>query len=274
MDLHGAASSLKRAVLRLRAEPIVHFFLFGTLLFGLHRGLVGDPRTIVVTPGLKAELSRRFDDLHGREPTPDELAAELREWEREEAIFRDALRLGLDRDEPAIRGALVAKMRAIASVEARPRTPGDDDLQRWLASHPERYQTPQRYDFEYLAFARSAGDAEAERERAERAIRDGAGPATLGRPLLGGNLSVTDMKARLAPELIERLPNFPLGQWQRVDTEHELLLARVKSIDGGLPSFELLRPRLLADWSEAAQRDDVERILQRSVDRYRIEERP
>jgi len=272
--MQSGASSVTRAIARLRAEPTVHFFVLGALLFALHRALVGDPRAIVVTPGLKAELSRRFEDLRGRAPTAVELDAELRQWERDEAVFREALRLGLDRDDPAIRGALVAKMRAIAAAEVTARAPTDEDLQRWLSSHREQYATPPRYDFEYLVFSRAAADAAAERERFERAIRDGAGPATLGRPLLGGNLSVADMQGRLAPELIDRLPSFPINQWQRVDTEHDLLLARVKRIDGGLPSIDALRPRLVADWSQATEQEAVERVLQRSVERYRIEERP
>jgi hypothetical protein len=274
MEMRAKDSRLKRALVRLRAEPVVHFFALGALLFALHRALVGDPHEIVVTPGLKAELSRRFEDLHARVPTAPELERELRQWERDEALFREALRQGLDRDDPAVRGALVAKMRALASAEVVERAPTDDDLQRWLASHRELYEMPPRYDFELLAFPRASVDAAAERERFERAIRDGAGPATLGRPLLGGNLSIADMQGRLAPELIERLPTFPVGQWQPVDTARDLLLARVKRIEGGLPSFDELRPRLVADWSQASREEAVERIVQRSVERYRIEERP
>ncbi|HTV23498.1 MAG TPA: peptidylprolyl isomerase [Polyangiaceae bacterium] len=261
---------------RLRAEPLVHFFVLGALLFTLHRAVIGDPRTIVVTPGLKAELGRRFEDLRGRAPSAAELDAELRQWERDEAVFREALRQGLDRDEPAIRGALVAKMRAIAAAEASgatERAPTEDELQRWLASHRALYEMPARYDFEFVAFPRTTADAGAERERFERALHDGAAPATLGRPVLGGNMSLPDMQGRVAPELVERLPSFPLGEWQRVDAQHELLLARVKRLDGGLPSLDELRPRLVADWTQAAQQEAVERVLQRSVDRYHIEER-
>jgi hypothetical protein len=268
------ASASRRVFLRLRAEPIVHFFLLGALLFALHRALVGDPRTIVITPGLKAELSRRFEDLRGRAPTPDELDAELRQWTRDEAVFREAQRRGLDRDDPAIRSALVTKMHAIALAEVPQRAPMDEELQSWLASHRERYATPLRYDFEYIAFPRASGDAAAERERFERALAGGAKPASLGRPVIGGNLSVVDMKGRLAPELVERLPTLAPRQWQRVDTAQELLLARVERIDGGLPSFDVLRPRLAADWSQATQQEAIERVLQRSVDEYRVEERP
>lgn len=270
----GTPSSLQRAFVRLRAEPIVHFFLLGALLFGLHRALVGDPRTIVVTPGLKAELSRRFEDQHGEKPTPAQLDLELRQWERDEAAFREALHRGLDRDDPAIRSALVTKMRALAAAEVPERTPTEGELQGWLAAHRERYEAPLRYDFEYFRFPRADAEPAAQREQVERAIRDGARPSSLGRPLIGGTLTLADMTGRVAPELIERIPSLTPGQWQAVDTAQELLLARVKRIEGGLPSPDVLRPRLVADWSRTTQQEAVERILQNTLDRYRIEERP
>lgn len=272
--MNGTSSSLQRAFVRLRAEPLVHFFVIGALLFGLHRWLVGDPRTIVVTPGLKAELSRRFEDLHGQAPTPSELDAELQTWKRDEAAFREALRRGLDRDDPGVRSALVTKMHAVAAAEVPARAPSDAELQSWLAAHRERYETPLRYDFELFEFPKTDADARAELERIEGAIRDGAKPSSLGRPLVGGNLTLADMQGRFAPELIERIPSLAPGQWQAVDTTAELLLAHVKRIDGGLPSLDVLRPRLIADWTSATQQEAVDRILQDTLDRYRIEERP
>jgi hypothetical protein len=270
----SAYPSLKRAVLRLRAEPIVHFFLLGLVLFAAHRWLVGDPRTIVVTPGLKAELSRRFEDLRGQKPTASQLETELRQWTRDEAAFREALRRGLDRDDPAIRNVLVTKMQAIAAAEVTTRTPSDAELERWLGAHRERYEVPLRYDFELFRFAKAEANASAELERFERALREGASPTSLGRPLLGGKLSVADLQGRLPPELGARLPSLPLGQWQSIEASEELLLARVKAVGGGLPSLDELRPRLIADWSSATQQEAVDRFLQDTLDRYTVEERP
>ena len=42
---------------RLLREPTLHFFILGALLFLLHHLIVGDPRTIVVSPGVKAAVS-------------------------------------------------------------------------------------------------------------------------------------------------------------------------------------------------------------------------
>jgi hypothetical protein len=259
---------------RLLGEPLVHFFGIGALLFLAHHWVVGDPRTITVTPGLKAELARRFQDLKGRTPDPTELASEVRKWERDEALFREALRDHLDRDDPGVRAALVDKMHARATFEVPKRQPTDTELSVWLTSHHNLYETPLRYEFEFLAFPKTEPGAQEQLDKFERAIKGGADAAKLGRPVIGGNLTATEMKERIEPELAERIPTLPENQWQRIETQRNLLLARVSHVEGGLPSLEELRPRLVADWTFATQREATERILQQTVDRYLIEQRP
>ena len=91
---------------RLLREPTVHFFLLGALLFLLHHLIVGAPRTVAVTPGVRAEVARRFKDHNGRPPSDAEVEAALRDWKRDEALYREALRDGLDRDDATIRTVL------------------------------------------------------------------------------------------------------------------------------------------------------------------------
>ena len=263
-----------RRLQRLLREPVVHFFTAGALLFALHRAVVGDPRTITVSPGLRAELARRFQDQKGRAPDSAELETALRQWEREEALFREALREHLDRGDPAVRSALIDKMHARAAFEVPKLEPTEAELASWFESHRARYETPPRYDFEFLAFRRADAGSEEQIEMAERAIQDGANPATLGRPLIGGDLSVLDMKDRVEPELMERIPALPLGQWQRVDCTQNRVLVRVKHVEGGAPTLEAARSHVVADWTFAARQEAIDRILQRTVGRYRFDERP
>src|SRR5207247_1822018 len=113
---------------------------------------VGAPRTVVVTPALKAEVSRRFQDANGRTPSGPELAAEVHKWEIDEALFREAQREHLDRDDPGIRSILADKMRMRAAFELPKREPTDAELDAWLAAHRSLYEAPPRYDFEFVAF--------------------------------------------------------------------------------------------------------------------------
>src|SRR3954462_1633659 len=120
---------------RLLAEPVLHFFVLGVLLFAAHRVFVGAPRTVVVTPGVKAELSRRFQDANGGAPTGAELAADVHKWQIDEALYREALRDHLDRDDPGIRAILADKMRMRAAFELPKREPTAAELDAWLAAH-------------------------------------------------------------------------------------------------------------------------------------------
>jgi hypothetical protein len=254
---------------------MVHFFALGLLLFAAHRVFVGAPRTVVVTPKVRAELARLFQEGNGRAPNAEELAADVHKWEIDEALSREALRDRLDRDDPGIRTILADKMRMRAAFEIPKREPTDAELDAWLAAHRSLYQTPPRYDFEFVAFPRTEPRAGAARDDFERALGQGKAPASLGRPVIGGNLAADEMNGRMEPELAARIPGLAPGAWQRLDTPKSLTLVRVKAVDSGTPTREQLGARLVADWKRVTTKEAVDRILERTVlDRYRFEEQP
>jgi len=266
-------SAWKRRASRLLAEPILHFFVVGALLFVAHRLVVGDPRVVVVTPGVKAEVERRFRDGHARPPSPSELDDELRRWERDEALYREALHDGLDRNDATIRTVLADRVRARASLGIPTREPSAADLDSWLATHRSLYETSRRYDYSAVAFPRAAPAASAEREKYERALKDGADPRALGRPIAGGDLTAEDLNARLGPTLAAQIQSQPVGQWHRLESDKDLLLARLNAVEGGLPDPDELHKRLLADWAYDEHKQAGDKAVQAIVDGYRFEER-
>lgn len=262
----------KRHAGHLLAEPAVIFFALGALLFVAHRAFVGAPHTIVVTGAVRAELARLFQEANGRPPTDAELAADVAKWKTDEVLFREALRERLDRDDPGIRSILADKMRMRAAFELPKREPTDAELDAWLAAHRTQYQTPPRYDFEFIAFPRTEARA---RDDFDRAIKDGKSPTNLGRPVIGGTLTIDEMQGRVDAELVARMPELPPGgAWQRVDTRQGLFLARMKGVDSGAPTREKLGAQLIADWKRGTEKEAVDRILKRTIDRYRFEEQP
>jgi len=260
---------------KLLREPVFHFFVAGAVLFLAHRLLVGEPRTVTVTGAVRADLARRFQDVNGRPPTADELAAEIRKWETDEALSREALREHLDRDDPGIRTILADKMRLRASFEVPRRTPTDVELDDWLARHRDRYLMPARYDFEFVAFPRSAPRAKEETDAFERALQAGKPAASLGRPVIGGNLTAADLQARVDATLAARLLQMPPGgPWQRVETPETIYLARLKAMGGGVPTRQQLGERLVEDWQRDVQQQGTDRILQKTLARYRFQVEP
>ena len=198
-------SASKGRAARFFAEPIVHFFVLGALLFVAHRLVVGDPRVVVVTPGVRAEVARRFRDSHERPPSPSELEEALGAWKRDEALYREALRDRLDRNDATIRTVLADRVRARASIGAPPPEPTAAELDRWFATHRSLYETPRRYDYGTVAFPRAEKTAAAEREKYERALKGGADPRTLGRPIVGGDLTAEELGERVGPALAARI---------------------------------------------------------------------
>jgi hypothetical protein len=264
----------KRRAARLLAEPLVHFFVVGALLFVAHRLVVGDPRVIVVTLGVKAEVERHFRDGHGRAPSPSELGDALESWKRDEVLYREALHDGLDRNDATIRTVLADRERARAALEIPQRDPSAAELDGWLAAHRSLYEAPRRYDYGTIAFPKADRAASTEREKYERALEVGTDPRSLGRSIVGGDLTAEDLNGRVGPALAARIEALPIGQWQRLESDRDLLLVRVNAVEGGLPHADELHKRLLADWSYAAHKQAADRAVQAIVDRYQFEERP
>src|SRR5262245_48859707 len=122
---NSAQSAEKSRLKRLSREPVVHFFVIGVLLFVVHRAVAGNPRVILVSQGVEAELGRRFQDHNHRPPTPAELETALREWKYEEVLYREALREGLDQDDATVRKVLADKLRARLALEVPKHDPTD-----------------------------------------------------------------------------------------------------------------------------------------------------
>ncbi len=253
------------------AKVTVPLLVAVALLVVVHRLIAGDARTIVVTPGVKEELEQRFRDQNdGRSPTVAELGAAIRDWERDEALYREALREGLDHSDATIRNALADRVRARAARAIEKREPTDEDLDRWLAVHRRQYELELRYDYAVVVFPRSDPESPAEREGDELALMNGADPKVLGRPVAAGKLTANDLGRQFGAEVAAGIKRLPIGGWHRLDGPDDLLLVRVKTVEGGLPRADDLRRRMTADWAAAQEKEVQEQAVQAIVDRYRI----
>ncbi|HEY8943901.1 MAG TPA: hypothetical protein VIM73_06560 [Polyangiaceae bacterium] len=272
--MSAAVHSFWRAILALSKEPAIHFFAIGALFFVVQQRFVADPRTIVINAGVRADVARRFADHFGRPPNPQELQRAIREWKHDEALYREALRDGLDREDATIRQVLAGKVRARAASALVQRQPSRAELEQWRTQHRALYETPLRYDFEFVAFERKTPAVPEALEHFERALGAGANAASLGRPVIGGILTSGEISERFGAALAERIPQLSLGQWARSKREQDWLLVRVNRVQGGLPSTEELHDRLVVDWSRAMEEKALERAVEELASRYHFVEQP
>jgi len=257
---------------RLLREPLFHFFVVGVLLFAAHRAVKGADRSIEITAGVRADLLRRFQDEAGRPPTAAEAERALGDWKRAEALYREALRQGLDRNDAAVRSLLIDKLRAQALQQAPVRNPSEQDLQAWLALHRDWYTSPRRYRLEWLSFDKANAAANRNRANVAAALASGVDRSKLGQPVFGAEVTEEELRQRLGERVAAEVPALKLGEWRESESASALLLVRVEGAEGGLPALDELRPRLSADWTAAQRKRLAEQALDGLVARYRYEE--
>jgi hypothetical protein len=162
---------------RILREPLVHFLILGILLFVLYasvNGGPGAPDEIVVTRGQVDNLRSQFSKVWQREPTRQELDGLIDNWVREEVLYREGQKMGLDLNDQVIRRRVMQKVEFLAEG-ATPQVPTQAELQAWLDAHPDDYQIEPRYSLTQIYFDPSRhGDAlEADVIAARKALQEG-----------------------------------------------------------------------------------------------------
>jgi hypothetical protein len=146
----------------------VQFLLIGFVVFAAthyveHRNMTSE-RQIVVDRELSQRLARLYALQVGSQPNATELERLIEEYAQEEAIYREARRIGLDRDDEIVRRRLVQKLQFLHQDTARITQPTDVQLSAFLNTHASEFTEPARVSFQQIFFSPDrAGAADAER---------------------------------------------------------------------------------------------------------------
>ena len=277
---------MRRAALRVLREPLVQFAAIGAALFALDGLLGGAERaegeadTIVVTSGTIDQLTDRWAKRRLRPPTAEEVDELIAEHIREEVLYREALALGLDRDDPVIRRLLRQKYEFVTQDLAVVRDPGPDELRAWYEVNGDRYRAEPRLSFTQVHFDADRRGAAARQDAllVLAGLRDGGSPETYG----GGDgklldpsyadLTVAEVAALFGPEFADVVVDLEPGVWAGpIASGYGLHLVRLSHRDDGtvLP-FEAVEARVRSDWAYQQRRDANDAIYARLLARYDV----
>jgi peptidyl-prolyl cis-trans isomerase C len=208
-----------RFLRRLAREPLAHFLLIGALMFG-GLTMVKSLRRPVVR--LEAQdlnqLASYWEVQMQRPPNKAELAGIIRDRIDEELLAREALRLGLDKDDMIIRRRLAQKMAFATDDVAGSKDPSDADLRAYYAKTAERYAAPARVAFQQVFFSGDRPHGNAEKaaaqalERAEEDQREPQGDPFLF-PLAYEDIGVQDLLRDYGTAFVKELQTAPIGAW-------------------------------------------------------------
>ncbi|MBS2018835.1 MAG: peptidyl-prolyl cis-trans isomerase [Deltaproteobacteria bacterium] len=232
---------------RLRRNRLLQFVVLGGALFALEARR-GEPRVVRIDPAVLAELRAAQAKKLGVERLSSEGGREVDARAIEdEILYREALRLGLDKEDPIVRQRLVQKLLLLVEdMGGASRDPTREEIRAHYTSTADRWRRPTKWHFVHV-FARRREDLPA----AELLAGATAAPP-LGEPFpYPREMTLThDAAARLfGVELADGLTTLAVGAvgdplpssfgWHRVR-----VLSRE---EGALASFEEVEKRVLLD---------------------------
>ena len=267
-------------------EPLVHFLLIGAALFLLFEwgGGGGGERRIVITRGQIEHLAQSFEIVWLRPPTDAELKRLVDDYVREEVAIREAMSMGLDRDDTIIRRRLRQKLEFMVedSLEAHP--PTDEDLALWLEKHPESFRSEPRISFRQVYVSRDRRGEKA--DAFARGILDDLTPAgadatipsieALGDPLmLPREVSLSpqsDVSRLFGEDFAAKVLAVEPGRWMGpIESGYGLHLVRVRErVEGGLPALAAVRDLVERELLAARRKAELDATYERMLSEYTV----
>jgi len=251
---------------KLLAEPMLHFLVIGIALFTAYRWMAPGPsggRRIVITQGVVDDLATQHVAARGREPSTTELNHLIESYVHDEILYREGLKLGLERDDIVVKRRVRQKIEMIAEEDASTRAPTDADLSAYLTANQARFVQPAILTFDqvFIGESRSGPGVVHVVTVTGEALRKGADPEQLGKPtLLPHRMTRTpaDLVARdFGASFAAALEKVPVGEWVGpIDSSFGAHYVRVSDrTPAAAPQLVAVRDHVVREWeNERRQR--------------------
>ncbi len=272
--------------MKILREPLLHFLLLGTALFGLYHAAGGGksdepPSAIVVDEGKIRSLAQNFGRTWQRPPTESELEGLIQNHIREEMVYREALALGLDRDDTIIRRRLRQKLEFIAEDVAALAEPTDDELRAYLAGHPDPFHIEPSFTFRHVylnpdrrgeALQRDAEQLLAELKKGDKAIDIAAVGDTFLLDHEYTRISASHAAKFFGDSFAARLAQLEPGKWHGpIGSGYGAHLVLVSErVDGRVPPIEEVRDAVKREWANARRIETTEKFYESLRRRYSV----
>ena len=257
---------LAGALRPLLREPLIIFLMIGAMLVGLsdlrHAGASPAAPSTEIRLSLDeiAQLTLLFESQWRRPPTPQELERLVENKVQQEILYREALAMGLDKDDEIVKRRMAQKMQFLAEDVAAAREPTSDELKAWYAQNSATFAMPSRFSFRHLYFspdrrgARARDDAAAALAQLDAQPEDAALAATLADPFMFQDYyrdrAPDYVGKEFGPQFAKSLEQLTPGSWQGpIESGFGWHLVYVDTvIPGRIPAFEEIEPDVKTAW--------------------------
>jgi hypothetical protein len=269
-------------------EPLIQFLALGGILFlvyaVLEPGEEAPPEQILIDAATIDSLEAAFQATWNRPPTAAERQGLIDDHLAEEVLYREALKLGLNRDDVVIRRRMRQKMEFLLQDSLAADRPDDSELRAYLEENQDRYRDADRLTFKQVFLGANASTHQVAEWRALTETLEGAPQSlqAMAQPSLlpeGMERVESAAIARLFGERFGRaLFDAPSGQWSGpVESAYGWHLVWVESRStGDAPAFEEVRPQIERDVMYEKRKKAETELIERLKQKYEIvvEEHP
>lgn len=267
-------------------DPLIHFLLIGAALF-LVFSLTGKPvgsesDRIIITQGQIDSLKASFARTWQRQPTEEETLGLTESYIRDEILYREALALGLDRDDPIIRRRLKQKLEFMSDDLASIVSPTDEQLVQFMSDHPQIFRRDPLIAFRHI-YLKADKNSASVLENAALLLKIVSDPEnTIELDTLGDSLMlpksfelspISDITRLFGESFGAEILKIQPGNWAGpVMSGYGLHLVMVnEKIDGRQPQLDEVRDVVEREWLNKQKNDLRESLYSKLREKYQVE---
>jgi peptidyl-prolyl cis-trans isomerase C len=273
---------------RCAREPLVHFVLIGAALFAVYSALHSkeaastDSKKIVLTANDVDQISLMWQAQGRPAPTADQIQSLLDNKIREEVLYREALALGLDKEDTIVKRRMAQKMDFVAEDLSDLREPTREELKAWIAKNGERFKVPGRASFRHLYFSfdkhgnQTAAVAAEALKKIEGKSSDSPEAAAVADPFMFqdyyGDRSFDELSKTFGPTFARSLFMQKMGSWHGpIESGYGWHLVFIDSLTPArVPDFEEIETDVRTQWVSAQRQETKQRMYEEMKSHYEI----
>ena len=245
-------------------EPLFHFLVIGAGLFLLYGVTANEPEneeTRIEVNTVRADrMVTLWEKRWNRPPTQEEFNGLTEQYINEEVLYREALAMGLDSDDPVVRRRMAQKVKFISNDIITIDTPSDKVLQSYLDTHASKYQLAGKVTFKHIYFNPAKHDAAMEEEAKALLVKlsednNVIDMQSVGDGFLHGaaftEMKVFEINRLFGKEFAKKLFEQPMDKWVGpLSSGYGLHLVYIDAkMESKTASLEIAKQSVLEDWT-------------------------
>lgn len=270
---------------RILLDPLTHFLLIGAALFMVFELVNPAPQTqentILISSGDIEALRATFARTWQRQPTDEELGRIIQEKIRDEIAYREAIAMGIDKNDVIIQKRLRMKIELLLEDMAGITTPSDQELQAFLNENRTKYQQDPKIAFKQVFINNDRSKPETE-ELLGRIIGELRQAGSKAEPALFSDVimlpaqvplsSAANISRQFGKDFTTALLKSELGTWVGpVRSGYGFHLVFVEEVVPGRdPELAEIRQVVERDWSVKKREALIEQAYLKLQERYPV----